>query len=102
MTPANMTSPVIAGSAPPADDVKYLTRRQGAERLRRRYHVGSVALLAKAAMNASGPPFHLLGNKALYPVGPFDQWAETRLGVPRTEAEHRRKAAAGSELGAVR
>ncbi len=80
----------MANQTPADDQPEYLTRRLGAERLRRRYHRGSVAFLAKAAVAGSGPPFHLVGNTALYPSVPFDQWAEARLGAPRTEAAHRR------------
>jgi hypothetical protein len=77
-----------------------LSRKEAATYLREKYLTGSQSFLAKAAMRGDGPPFEMFCDKAIYRPTFLDQWAEARLGGPRTEAAHRAKASELSGEGA--
>lgn len=61
-----------------------ITRRDAGKYLKSRYGFGSRAMLAKLAMDGSGPAFHKSGStRSHYPVTGLDAWARARLGEER-------------------
>jgi hypothetical protein len=61
---------------------RYLRRKEAAAYLKENFGVGSVALLAQAAMKGTGPVMTYFGAVPLYHVDTLHEWAISRLSAP--------------------
>jgi hypothetical protein len=53
----------------------YLTRKEAAEYLRKKWFPISAASLERYASDDTGPPYHIRGARALYDRADLDAWA---------------------------
>lgn len=63
---------------------KFLTRPEAADYLTSRGMVISKNTLQKMACLGGGPIYMIFGNRALYRKSDLNDWAEQRLGAPRS------------------
>jgi hypothetical protein len=76
------------------DDV-LLRRREAGEYLLNHYRFSSPKSLAKYATVGGGPPFHKVGNYAIYKRSDLDAWAAERLAQPvNSTSEYKARRAA--------
>jgi hypothetical protein len=70
-----------------ASHPKLVRRPAAAERLAEKGLPTSRHMLAKLAVEGTGPPFHKWGRVVLYPINELDRWAEARLSALRTSTK---------------
>lgn len=67
-----------------ATDLEFLTRKEAADRLTQRGLRTSASTLQKWATTGGGPPYRRYGILAVYRRDDLDEWADTKMGAPRT------------------
>lgn len=65
---------------------EYVHRKAAGEILKSIYRLGGSRMLARAAVNGDGPPYHRAGRAAIYNLDELHEWAKTRLGQSKPSA----------------
>ncbi|THD44004.1 MAG: hypothetical protein E7774_11620 [Bradyrhizobium sp.] len=70
-------------------EIQFLRRAAAAAYLLRKYGFGAERTLAKGAVTGDSPTYRKAGRIVLYTRDALDEWAQSKIGAPRTSSSTR-------------